>query len=355
MLELLNKTQWSAGLYAGWNQNKESQITCVMKRGFSFDQNGAVKPLDLSPEIIESDTYYSKPHESSLLEVNELSPYKLGSETYLFGTAYPEPKKYAMELEYNIVFNDGKRWNKKLRVSGKRTWKKILLGYVISKPEVLEPTLLQYEHAYGGSNPDNDKESFKFNPIGKGFNKSSGWRVMNLELPNIEIGPKYIKSPPQQQYPAGYSPIPIFWEPRKKEVGDSNQSPEKDGGYPYSSKSKISLHNVAPLDQRFTMPFVGGEKISLKGFFDNNLSKNIIEFVVPRINLDVSLIIDKKKTRLSPVFDTLIIDTDKYEFYTICRLGIPWNILDTRKGWVSLVDTQNLKKSIVSDNVRNFG
>ncbi|MFV1983373.1 MAG: hypothetical protein ACC657_07520, partial [Thiohalomonadales bacterium] len=66
MLELLNKTQWSAGLYPGWTQNKESQITCVMKRGFSFDKNGVVKSLDLLPEIIESDKYYTKPHESSL-------------------------------------------------------------------------------------------------------------------------------------------------------------------------------------------------------------------------------------------------------------------------------------------------
>jgi len=355
MLELSNDSDWTAGLYAGWNDKRESQITCVIKRGYTFDHDGIVKPIDSPVKIIEIDKYYSQPHESSLEEVNEISPYKFGSETYLFGTAYPEPNKLAMELEYSLKFNDEKQWSKKLRVTGKRTWKKILLGYVMSKPDVLSPISIQYENAYGGCNPENEKESFSYNPVGKGFNKASGWKVMNLELPNIEIGPQFLKSPPQQQQPAGYSPIPVYWEPRKKELGEPHPSPEEQAGCPYTSKSKITLHNVAPLDQRFVMPFIGGETIQLKGFFENLVTKRFIEFEVPKINLDIFLLLDNKKTKLTPIFDTLIINTDKYEFYTICRVGIPWNILETRNGWVTISEKLNSKQSVKSEIVRNFG
>jgi len=350
MLELKNDTHHSAALYPGWSENRESQLTCVIKRGYSFNQNGEVSEIDTIPAIIEADQYINKPDNSSLSDVNEIAPYKLGSETYLYGTAYPESNKLAMEVEYNIIFNDGKRWQKTLRITGKRLWKKILLGYVMSKPNVLTPTPVVYENAYGGRNPENEKESFIYNPIGKGFNKPSGWKVMNLELPEIEIGPKFLKSPPQQQQPAGYSPIPAFWEPRKKQIGDLHNSPDEQGGCPYTDKSNKSLHNVAPLDQRFPMPFVGGEKILLKGFFDSNVSKRFIEFVIPSINFDVSLIIDKQNTKLFPQFDTVIINTEKYEFYTISRIGIPWNILDLRTGWVILSDRQSLKQLAEQDS-----
>ncbi len=338
MLELLNKTNCCAGLYAAWNHKREPQMTCVIKRGFSFNDAGIVTPLDLSPEIIEVDEYFSEAHTSSLQNINEISPYKLGGETYLYGTAYPEQNKTAMEVEYNIIFNDEKAWKKKLRITGKRTWNKILLGYVMGKPALLEPTVLKYENAFGGCNPENTKENFIYNPVGKGFNKASGWKVMNLELPNIEMGPKFLKSPPQQQLPAGYAPIPVYWEPRKKENGEPHPTPGEQAGCPYSEKSKISLHNVAPLDQRFSSPFVGGEKVLLKGFFDSAISKRTIEFELPSNNLEVSLIIENKISKLLPVFDTLIINTDKYEFYTLSRLGIPWNMLDSRNAWVSLKD-----------------
>jgi len=355
MLELSNETDYSVGLYPGWNKDREPQMTCIVKQGYSFDFEGNVEPLSSSTDIIEVDQYYTKPHESSLMEVNELSPYKLGSETYLYGTAYPEANKSAMEVEFNIQFNDGKRWNKTLRVAGKRVWNKILLGYVMSKPELLTPTVLQYENAFGGCNPEDEKESFSYNPIGKGFNKASGWKVMNLELPTIEIGPKFLKSPPQQQIPAGYGPLPVYWEPRKKEIGKVHPTPEEQGGCPFTSESKISMHNVAPIDQRFPMPFVGGEKVLLKGFFNAEGTKRVIEFNIPKTNIDIDLLILKKKVKLSPLFDTLIIDTEKFEFYTISRVAISWNILDNRVAWVLVNKKHNTKELVNLENTRNYG
>ncbi len=353
MLDLINETDCSAGLYAGWNEKKQSQMTCVIKKGFSFDSSGVVKPLDCQPQIIEVDEYYSEAHDSSLKCVSELSPYKLGSETYLFGTAYPEQNKYAMEAEYSIVFKDGKTWNKKLRITGKRTWKKILLGYVMSKPETLQATKLEYENSYGGHNPQNDKESFVYNPVGKGFNKASGWNVMNLELPGIEIGPKFLTSPTQQQLPAGFAPIAQFWEPRKKDMGELFDSPVEQGGYPYNDKAKATVHNVAPLDQRFSTVFTGGEKITLKGFFDNALGYRIIEFEIPKVEFIASLLSENRSSRISPVFDTLVIDTDKYEFYVISRVGIPWDMLDTRNVWLLLTE-KNTGLADVSSELQRF-
>ncbi len=337
MLDLLNETDCSAGLYAAWNVNKQPQMTCIIKKGFSFDSYGAVKPLDSQSKIIEVDEYYNEPHDSSLKCISELSPYKLGSETYLLGTAYPEQNKYAMEAEYSIVFKDGKKWNKKLRITGKRTWKKILLGFVMSKPELLQATKLKYENSYGGYNPQNEKESFAYNPVGKGFNKASGWNVMNLELPSIEIGPKFLTSPTQQQLPAGFAPIAQFWEPRNKDLGELYDSPIEQGGCPYTDKTKATVHNVAPLDQRFSTAFTGGEIITLKGFFDTT---RVVEFEVPKVEFTTTLVIENQPSQLSPVFDTLIIDTDKYEFYVISRVGITWDAFDTRNAWVLLTEQQ---------------
>ncbi|VAW92932.1 hypothetical protein MNBD_GAMMA22-537 [hydrothermal vent metagenome] len=354
MLDIVNETDCSVGLYAGWNENRQSQMTCVIKKSFSFDLSGLVKSLASQTEIIEGDEFYGEPHKSSLKSVNEIAPYKLGGETYLFGTAYPDSNKYAMEVEYNIVFLDGKRWNKKLRVTGMRTWNKILLGYVMSKPQLLQATKLKYENAYGGFNPQNEKENFIYNPVGKGFNKASGWKVMNLELPSIEIGPKFLSSPPQQQLPAGFSPIPQFWEPRNKDLGEIHESPDEQGGCPYTDKTKASVHNVAPLDQRFSTVFHGGEKIILRGFFENAPVTRNVEFEIPKFEVMSTLVLNDKVTRLISKFDTLIIDTDKFEFYIISRVGIPWDKLDTRNAWVIISQSESSELVVDNKNVQRI-
>ena len=220
MLEMYNRSNWPAGLYPGWSHQRDFQLTVVFKVGFRFELDGTITRLDETPPLIEADEHYGKALETSLKSTTEITPFKQGSEVYLFGTAYPHVAGQTLtEVGMGIAFPDGRKFKKVLRVFGKREWKRVMMNYVMSEPAELEPTPIRYEYAFGGRNPDNSDDEFPLNPVGLGLN-GKGWRAPNLELPRIEQAPYFVKSPSNKPPPAGFGPLPVFWQPRVAEMGE---------------------------------------------------------------------------------------------------------------------------------------
>jgi len=346
MLELDNKTNWQAGIYPGWSKDKSYQLTVVVKASYKFDVNGKLVLMEEQPEIEQCDQYSKKPLESSLRSVHEIAPYKHQSEIYLYGTAYPPHENItAMEVGMGLMFNDGHEWKKVLRIFGKRMWKKNMINYILSNPETItEPVSLSYENAFGGSHPENDEEFCETNPIGMGFNASTK-QLINTELPEIEIGPNYLTSPVQRTIPAGYAPLAVNWEPRRSEIGKIESDPVLQDGYPYTDEAKSSLHNAAPVDQRFSQFFQGGEILHLRALLKDVPHNVTTQIILPELSYQLYTIINNEARLLSAVGDTVVVNTDEQMLSIIYRAAIPWKIEDRRQGWVVLKEKQCTNKA----------
>jgi hypothetical protein len=206
-------------------------------------------------------------------------------------------------------------------------------------PQPVEEVPLSYEYAFGGTNPADELDVYEANPAGMGYN-SDQRNLINNELPRIEIGPNFMSSPMQKPVPAGFGPLPVFWEPRASDSGEPVEDPVSQGGCPYSKTAKRCLHNVAPYDQRFKNPFIGGEVIHLRALVPGVSHRQTVQIVLPGLRPQLYTILDNKTESLTPVCDTVVINTDEKTLSMIFRAGIPWRMTDRRKGWVVLKDLE---------------
>ena len=304
MLELANQSAWVAGLYPDWNRDRQQQITAVFKVSYQFDEGGKLTPIEEAPALIETDEHQAEALTSSLKAANEIAPFKEGSEIYIYGTARPEREGLiAMEVGVGILFVDNTQWKKILRIFGKRQWKKTMVNYIHDNaPQPVAEIPLTYEFAFGGGNPDDDEDTYEANPAGIGYN-SDQRNLFSEELPRIELGPNFMNSPMQKPVPAGFGPLPVFWEPRASDIGEPVADPITQGGCPYATTAKHCMHNVAPYDQRFKSPFIGREVIHLRALVPGVSHKKSVQIVLPKLNPQLYTIIDNEAESLSPVCD----------------------------------------------------
>jgi hypothetical protein len=214
VIEIVNNTTWSAGLYPGWGRQRQPQITLVIKAGFWFDDRGEVTPMKHPPVIEESERLHDDAGDSSLAAACDTVPYKESSELLLFGTAYPpQEDSTVMEVSVGIRRGEDDYWQKSLTVYGAREWRRGLTGATIGQPECLTPLPLCYEYAYGGTDPRSETTRYDKNPVGMGYSAWSRYHA-NLHVPQIELADSPLKRLTERPEPAGLGPIPGFWELR---------------------------------------------------------------------------------------------------------------------------------------------
>jgi len=338
MLNFDNRTSWSGGVYPGWNRERSPQYTLVFKAAYDFDLDGKLTPRVPTPPIVEADEYFGDPMRTGLKAAIETMPYKQGAEMYLYGTAHPPGEgKCVTEVGVGIAFPDGRSFRKILRVFGPREWKQVMMNPVVTDPQALTPVPLRYELAFGGSNPADPDEVYPRNPIGKGLN-GKGWKLKNRELPQIENPAALITRPSDTPAPAGFGPIPLFWEPRASEAGEPDLEAAEAGECPYAADAEPTLHNYAPTDQQFETPFVGGEVLHLAGFFRELELSKTVRISLPVLNPCLFTIADGRAQELQPVCDTLIVDTDARLIQLVHRAAIPAEVWASGSGWVVLED-----------------
>jgi len=336
-MQLENQTNWAAGLYPGWNREGRRQWTLVFKASYQFDGRGTLTALPQVP-IVEADQYRAEPTCSSLVASSEVAPFKQGAELYLFGSAQPDQYgSPVIQVALSLCQANNHYWHKELRIFGQRSWQRRLLTPLPGRPDdISAPVPLIYENAYGGSDPAHPEQVCLANPAGIGYS-FRGLRTKNLHLPAIEIGPHFISSPASRVQPAGFGPLPPFWEPRCREIGAVEAESVAQGRCPWTLPLPAAMHNVAPKDQRFDAPFEGEMLLKLTGLLAGTPREVLIR--LPELKPAAFQYTDGQLSRLEPVCDTLVIDTDLQELHQIFRCGI---VLDLHEKGGGLLILRNL-------------
>jgi len=341
MLQLDNRSDWSAALYPGWGRNRQRQQTLIFKVGYSFDPVGNLSPLP-QPPIEEADRYRGDPQTSSLIAASEIAPFKQGGELLLYGNALPGKSEESNESVLRVLISLRQRnnefWSKELRVFGPRSWKRKLFTAIPSAPAVIEePVPLIYENAYGGADPSNPEQTFLANPAGTGFSQR-GLRTKGLSLPQIECGPNFISSPASRTHPAGFGPLAPHWEPRCNAKVDIDTEAIAFGGCPWGKEPPENLYNAAPLDQRFEQPFAGVMTLQLKALVADAPQDVLIH--LPEIKPLIQLDSEGTTADLSAVCDTLIVDAGQQQIHQVWRAALSMDITHHASGWLILRDLQ---------------
>lgn len=330
MLQLANTSPWAADLTPGWSLDSTPQWTATIKATYRIGLDGEVALCDEQPDVVAGDLYRGKPSESSLQAAWESVPHKAGGEFYVFGTAQPKrADSTGTQIRVRVDRGNGDAREKRLMAIGPCEWKRGALGWYRSDPAPMSPVPIIYEMAYGGRDPRTGGEE-RSNPVGRGYN-SGLWRLYDTRLPQIERPDELLSTPRQRVEPIGLGPLAPHWEPRRREAGNVSEERLEAGGCPYGTKTAPTVHNSAPVDQRFATPFRGGERVTLEGLIAPCDAP--VTFTLPALAPTVWLQ-ESARTPLRGVCDTLIIDSDALVFHLLYRCAIPWAIDDKRRGYV---------------------
>jgi hypothetical protein len=326
---------------AGHSHKREQLAVVIIKAGYAIDiETGALTPLKKKPAIEAADQHEGDPLKSALKAAGESSPPKIGGEFYILGATLPQPNRdtTAAEASVKLTYGNGRQFDKTIRAIGKRQWQGTWMLPNSSKPEPLTPISLGYENAYGGTDPEagpkEKQPTCLDNYAGKGY-LADAKRCTGVELPQLEIAP-FINSPSDRPQPAGFGPVPVFWQPRRAEQGTPDLEEAKRGACPYGPDAQATMHNAAPLDQRFPSPWQGGEVLTLTNILAGLKYGKSCSITLPHNT--PQLILDGKL--LNTVCDTFWIDAKKNQLYLIYRAAYPMRVGYRDKGWIYLRDAQ---------------
>lgn len=317
MLKLINHSNWQVGLYPGWSQQGQQQLTCVTKASYYFNYKGELKQMNVAHAINEIDSFYADPLQSSLALANEIMPFKQGAEILLTGTAHPRSGARTSTVYCELQAHNF-LWKKTLYIFGRRYWKSRLFRYVMSAPELLTPLPLRYEFAFGGN---------AHNPAGLGY-IAPRQKAQGLYLPQIEIGPYFIQHPMDHPLPAGFGPIAAFWQSRL------HMPLILDAPCVHGRNAPAHFYNMAPADQRFTAPFYGNEIVRLNGFFPEQ--QQTIHITLPTLKPHIQWQTAIHCTDLPFNWDTLYINTDEKSLHLTGRAAMFWSFTENAAGTVKI-------------------
>ena len=349
MHKLSNESPWTAAIATGFSHKREQLAIIVIKAGYAIDiETGALIPLKKKPVIEAEDQHEGDPLKTALIVAGESGPPKVGGEFYILGATLTPPggDTTAAEASVALTLGNGKKFNKTIRVVGKRQWQGSWVMPGISQPEPLKPISLGYENAYGGNDaeasPKEKQPTYLANYAGKAYLADSK-RCKDIELPQLEV-PPFINSPSDRPQPAGFGPIPIFWSPRRDEFGTVDLEADKRGACPYGHDAKATMHNAAPLDQRFPNPWQGGEVLTLANLLSGVQYGKSISIKLPGISPQL-IVADKGQTKtLTSVCDTFWIDAEKNQLFLIYRAAYPMRLAYPDRGWIIVRDAQAADK-----------
>ena len=339
MHKLSNETSWAASIATGFSHKREQLAMVVIKAAYAIDiQTGELTPLKKKPPIEAADQHEGDLLKTALITAGESSPPKMGGEFYILGATLTPPSgnTTAAEASVALTLGNGKKFNKTIRVVGKRKWQGTWLLPGISKPEPLTPISLGYENAYGGTDaeasPKEKQPTYLANYAGKGY-LADAKRCKDIELPQLEVAP-FINSPGDRPQPAGYGPLPNFWAPRRTDFGTVDTEAAKRGACPYGPDAKATLHNGAPQDQRFAHPWQGGEVLTLTNILSGVPYGKAVKITLPSIAPQL-IVADKGQHKtLDCVCDTFWIDAKKNQLYLIYRAAYPIRLAYPDRGWI---------------------
>ena len=279
---IANKTPFAADHAWVLDKTGNKIWLVIVKATFDIQPDSSCRLAAKNEPIRRIAEPYGEFGKSSLRYESDLAGVKPTTDILVHGAAIAPRGKPVTALD--VLLRVGSI-NKRLRVTGNRTWVKgTLAGFKMSAPEPFERMPLMYERAYGGwDRSDSDAKRHRVdarNPIGSGFAVRDE-NCRDLRLPNIEHPDQLIQSWKDRPSPAGLNAIDCAWSPRRELAGTYDDQWRRTRFPHWAADFDPRYNNCAPRDQQPQGYLLGGERVDVL-----NMSANGgFSFLLPKIRL----------------------------------------------------------------------
>lgn len=210
-----NNTPVAAIGFEQWHPNGAT-MAVISARGRIRVEPDGVQSFEDGLDLILADEFAGDPHKTSMRYCNDLIPFKPSADITL--NAHLHSQEPARFLKGAVQIGD-----KHVEISGcgPRHWF-YDRGWRLSAPEPIDQLALCYTKASGGrivGHPDGDVDPR--NPIGSGvIHPDYTPKTVEVRAPQILALPLPAALDPQRPpAPAGFGPIPPWWQSRQQFVG----------------------------------------------------------------------------------------------------------------------------------------
>lgn len=318
MLQLKNRTRFTATLFPSPNPEGVETLFAVVKGTFTFGPR--LEEAETQTPIVLSDRFRGDPLRTSIAEPGDVSLAKPGTDVLLFGHAYGPGGRRTHQAEVSLRLG---AIEKRVAVFGDRRWGGTVLTRM-SAPEPFEKMPLVWERAFGGTEmptgdpPRADGEGR--NPVGTGFrSRTSGRRLEDVVLPNLEDPARLISSPGDRPAPAGFGAVAPHWHPRPKYAGTFDTAWQRSRAPYLPSDFDPRFLQVAPEDQQVPGYLKGGEPVEVAGATPSG----VLRFNLPARRVDVLFRLDSGEERRTANLDTVIFRPDESRLVLVWRAALP--------------------------------
>ncbi len=301
-------------------------IDFIVKCTFAIAEDGAVTALPADAQApIKGDEVHGDDLGRSVKYPSDVDPPKTLTDIVFHGSAHAPGGDPVEQLEVGLGVG---KWSKRLVVTGDREWRQNDLGdWRLSQPTPFTEMPMRWERAYGGLYDQR-------NPTGRGAPPPEPLATLSptgeivtpapdpdpvVMAPNIEYPNQLVRDFSDRPVPAGFGPIPPYWEARNRLAGTRDHvwantvapQPPKD--------FDPRFYNAAPEDQQIT-GVTGNESVALQHL---SARGETVSFNLPGLRPRVFYVEAEEETRtLNEVpmqLDTVFIDGEEHQVTLVWR------------------------------------
>jgi hypothetical protein len=292
----------------------------VVKGTFRLGAGNEVQVAEEQQPFVFADEHHGDPGSSSVRYECDFAPFKPEVDVLFNGHAYAPEGRPAEHCHIRLQVGS---LTKTLQVTGSRYWTQGIVQLTPSSPKPFTRVPVLYERAFGGTDHSHKDTAHHGtdlrNPIGTGFRKNpSTSAALGSFLPQVEypnaLHTRWNGTVP----PAGLGVIGRGWQPRIQYAGTFDERWRNEQA-PFLPEDFNPLHfQSAPADQRLKA-VQGGEPVQCI-----NLSMGgVLRFSLPRVEVPVTFVTDKRQERKQPMLDTVLLEPDEQRLVLTWRTRVP--------------------------------
>jgi hypothetical protein len=313
VLQFRNETPFAGSLTIMPDADGVDTLIAVVKGTFTLGAEPGLAPEQVP--VKPAAEYWGDPATSSMKSAPELLLPKPGTDVLVVGSAHAPLGRPVQEL---LVAVQVGALQQVARVTGDRVWRRSGGGYGMTPAAPWVSMPLTWERSYGGREETRGSQWHEEarNPVGVGFRTPDGVQpVEGAPVPNVEHPSLPMTSWDSRSEPIGFGPVSPGWMPRRQYAGTYDEQWQRERA-PYLPRDfDARFLHVAPDALISPTPLVGGEAVGLHGLSPSGP----LGFYLPRVPLEIVVVIDQTQHTPSVQLDTVTIEPDAGRFTMLWR------------------------------------
>ena len=307
-MQLSSRLPVATTVFRHWHTDDTEVAVVVAKAEFGRRPDGRFRANRSAPDLHMTEVFdEGEPGFAPLLNDQDIVPGKRGTDLILRAIARSPDGAALPDWEVSVAIPE--RLHYAFRVRGTSEWRRGLLGWKLTDPELVNEVSLSYALAYGGSAPGDDPETpevYENNPAGIGL-ASRARLDGNEPFPAPQIGAlaEFITGDPTLEMTVhGTMPIAKAWLPRRGFAGTFDAGWEAQRHPRMPKDYSLAFWNCAPGPLQLDPGLEGAEVIRVGGI---SHAPAPVEVVLPGVGLSLALS-GNETGRLGMSLDTVDLD-----------------------------------------------